>query len=172
MCVYMRYLKLQRRRITRLVTVTALSLFVHAVSAAEYYTWIDDQGVTNYAERNPAGYEAEHVTRAHRFGSRMRQEPQAVAPEPAEEEASAAGEVGTDVDPQELIAAERQQYEQALAEERAFNCNVGKQNLARLSTFARVRIKDANGEERVMTENEMNDKKRESEELIRKNCSG
>ncbi len=138
-------------------------------NAAEYYTWVDEDGITNFAEQNPAEYQAEHVSQSRRFGARA-QEPSPNVPAATEQAPANASDA--EVNPDQVIAAERAKYEAQLAEERSFNCNVCTQNLARLTTFARIRVKDENGEQRLMTDAEMTEKTNESRQLIRDNCSG
>jgi hypothetical protein len=56
-----------------IVISTTASLFAangtHA--AQEYYTWIDENGVKNYAQRNPRGYKARRVNKTHKFGEQI-----------------------------------------------------------------------------------------------------
>ena len=61
----------------------------------EYYTWIDENGVTNYAERNPNDYNARYVTGGETpFGFTPRA--QDSAPTPAEETTSTESESNDD----------------------------------------------------------------------------
>ncbi len=135
-----------------------------ALSESDYYTWVDENGITNYAERKPDNYQARYVTRAHRFGYREPDEQDTAETQQEAEEPE-------EVDPDKIIAAERAKFEAELAEEKRFNCDVGKKNLTRLETFARIRIKDENGNERIMTREEMDAKEAESRQLIRDNCT-
>jgi hypothetical protein len=134
-----------------------------ALGETDYYTWVDENGVTNYAEKKPAGYQYRYVTSSNRFGYRntSNAEPEDFD-EPAEQQAV--------VDPDEVIAEERAKFEAALAEEKRFNCDIGKKNLTRLETFARIRIKDDDEVERLMTSDEIDLKKIESRTLIKENC--
>ena len=171
----------------RALVSLALLLMTSAVIAAEttYYTWVDENGITNYAERLPRGYEEkvrgsqpveaenEAVDEALNAG-RPGRRPVAVAPAeaPADTEAEEA-DTGAEVDPDELIREEREKIQAELAEERRFNCDVGKRNLTRLEAFSRIRIADeATGEQRFMTPAEVEQKKAESRQLIRDNCRG
>nr|ADI20010.1 hypothetical protein [uncultured gamma proteobacterium EB000_65A11] len=56
-----------------IVISTTASLFAangtHA--AQDYYTWIDENGVKNYAQRNPRGYKARRVSKTHKFGEQI-----------------------------------------------------------------------------------------------------
>lgn len=147
-----------------------------AISEEEYYTWVDENGVVNYSERNPAGYDARHVTPESRFGYKSRAfgeqapEPEAdtsSTSESGEEEASGGGD---EIDPDQLIAAQKEQYEAELATERKRNCDLAKQNLARLETYARMRVKGDDGELRYLTASEMDQKKKETREAIKFHC--
>ena len=58
MLVYMR--KLMLMNCIKVLPVLALFLMASKpVSLAEYYTWVDEEGVTNYSQRDPEGYQAE-----------------------------------------------------------------------------------------------------------------
>ena len=95
MLVYMRKLTL----LNGIKVLPALALFLMVaskpVSAAEYYTWVDDDGVTNYSQRDPEGYQAKYITERQRFGRE-----QFVPPPPSEASTPAApstGNVNADV---------------------------------------------------------------------------
>ena len=135
----------------------------------EYYVWIDENGVTNYAERAPSGSQPTHVTGNQRFGYKAR--PQTQPPEQNLEETVASGDLMTrPIDPDEAIVEEKAKYETELAAERKRNCELGKQNLARLETFARIRVLGEDGEYRFLSPEEMTEKKRESREAIIYHC--
>ena len=46
----------------------AVLLALPVLAEEDYYTWIDENGVVNYSERNPQGYNAQYVRREARFG--------------------------------------------------------------------------------------------------------
>ena len=146
------------------ITIIACGLLaMFALGESEYYTWVDKNGVTNYAEK-PTESDAHLVTRSHRFGY----------PTPEQDTGSTPADSGmsTEVDPDKLIAGEKAEMEAAVAETKNFNCNIGKKNLARLETYGRVKIKGEDGNYRIMSPDEMDSKKDESRELIKENCSG
>jgi hypothetical protein len=150
------------------ITLTACGLLaMSALGESEYYTWVDKDGVTNYAE-TPTDSDAHLVTRSHRFGY----------PTPEQDPESATADTATttgtpaEVDPDKLIAGEKAQMEAAISETKNFNCNIGKTNLARLQTYGRVKIKGEDGNYRIMTPDEMDMKKEESRTLIKENCTG
>ena len=140
-----------------------------AASQEDYYRWVDENGVTNFGERAPAGTNPTHVTERQRFGYEAR--PRSDTPQGNRlEKATDSNQSERQVDPDELIAEEKAKYEAELAAERKYNCDLAKQNLARLETFARIRIQGDDGEYRYLTSEEMEEKNAESREAIRLNC--
>lgn len=158
-----------------------LFVFSSASLAEEYYTWVDENGIVNYSERSPDGYNAQRVTRESRFGFREPQfgrrdpsqveSPAETAPAASEETTGATGSDGDEgVDPDQLIAAQKQEIEAELAAEREKNCRLGKQNLARLEAYARIRVRDDDGEMRYLSDAEMEQKRQESRDAIKFHC--
>lgn len=169
----------------KFISFLAFCLIASAASAAkDYYVWVDEDGVTNYSERNPQGVEAQHITSGQRFGERVedpvRRRPgrrstpeesepeQAVAPSPGG--GSAAG--GGEVDPDALIEEERQAIAAKIAETKRENCEIGKRNLAQLQAYARIRVKGEDGQERILTPEERQAKIDEARQIVRDNCNG
>ncbi|XOV90338.1 MAG: DUF4124 domain-containing protein [Pseudomonadota bacterium] len=158
----------------------ATLLFTFPATSAEYYVWVDENGVTNYSERSPQGYEAQFVGRSHRFGERVPVPGEEDYPgsrpgsqPPAEPVASASsGESAGSTDPDSLIDEQRADIAAQIAETKRANCEIGKRNLAQLEAFARVRVKDANGQERVLTEEEHQQQIQDARQLISENCVG
>jgi len=135
----------------------------------EYYIWVDENGVTNYAERAPAGYRPTHVTSNPRFGYNER--PQMQSPEQNVKETGASVDlIPKAIDPDEAIAEQKAKYKTKLTNEHKQNCELGKQNLARLETFARIRVLAENGEYRYLSPEEITERKRDSRETIIAYC--
>jgi len=149
--------------------VTCVLLTTAALTESDYYTWVDENGVTNYAQKKPTEYDARFITKSYRFGYRATETPVQEEKAPSSETAPSDSQ---EVDPDALIAEERAKFQAQLAEEKRFNCDVGKKNLTRLETFGRIKITDEDGNQRVMTPAEMDAKKIESRALIRENCKG
>ena len=153
----------------------ALALLFSPVSlhSAEYYTWVDENGVTNYSQRKPADLETTHVTPTYTFGTsraRPARDPEPAAPDSTSTTATTTG--GEEIDPDALVAEERAKYEAELADERKQNCSLGKQNLARLQTYARIRVRGDDGQMRYLSDQEMEEKRKESREAIKFHCRG
>lgn len=156
---------------TATLCATLVLSFASGLQASEYYTWVDENGVTNYSERAPKGYQTTRITESQRFGykSRNPSDPAAESRDvPFAEESREGGE--EDIDPDAAIAGEKAMYEAELAAEREHNCKLGKQNLARLETYARIRVQGDDGKVRYLTAEEMAAKKKESREAIKFHC--
>ncbi len=146
-----------------LMTISALTST--AVNAAqEYFTWVDENGVTNYSQRNPQGYEARRVSKTHKFGDQVFLEqrpattPQTRAPE--------------EIDPDALVAEQVAAEARKVAATKRSNCEIGKKNLTNLQAFSRERITEDDGTVRVLTPAEKAARTETARQVIRDNCSG
>ncbi len=153
-----------------------LSLFI-AVQAtaeeAEYYTWVDENGVVNYAERNPQGYQAEYVTRSKRFGFSANAFAETDAATETQTSQTSNDEATPDLASDEAYQQEMAQLERDLAEEEAIrtsNCRVGRLNVTRLSNFSRVRVEDENGEVRILSDEEKQSRLKAAQKTVEENC--
>ena len=166
MLVYMR--KLMLLNCIKVLPVLTLFLMVVSkpVSAAEYYTWVDDDGVTNYSQRDPEGYQAEYITENQRFGRE-----QFVPPPPAATDKPTTTSTGN-VNADAAVADEKAAIAQEVAKVKQDNCRIGTQNLARLESYSRIKVREENGEERFLNDEEKAQRTDEARALIRDNCTG
>ncbi len=161
--------------------LTAPALLLAALSnpliaEEEYYTWVDENGITNYAEKEPQGYNATFVTPSSRFGYSTRnlnREPErasdnapaaTAAPPGASETTAAPTDVAADV------AAEARRLREEQAAARAENCQIGKERLVQLEAYSRIRVRGDDGKERYLTDAEKRSRRAEAEQIIRDNC--
>lgn len=154
------------------------------MAASDYYVWVDENGVTNYSERNPKGYNAQHVTESTALGfpqdsansRRPGRPPPAQAPQAQSSDTPAAtapaSAPGQEVDPDELAAQQRAAFEQEIAETKRKNCELGKRNLAQLQAYARIRVEGEDGTERLLGDEEKQARIDEARQIIRENCTG
>lgn len=160
----------------KLETTVGFALIILTLSisaqASEYYTWVDENGVVNFSERDPTEYDAELVSsdrqRAFGYPARRRAEPETPAAEapPTNEAAEQTVE-----EAEAAIAAERAQLEAENAQILANNCAIGKRNLAQLELYARVRVPDGQGGEKVLTDEEKATRIAEAKKVISENCT-
>ena len=140
-------------------------------NAAEYYTWVDENGVVNYAARSPQGYQAKYVTGSQRFGySRGEADGASEAATPPVDTASPDQIDDKAFDAQ--IAGERARINQEIAAAKKSNCAIAKRNLAQLEAYARIKVRDDDGSEKVLTETEKSTRVNQAKQTIRENCTG
>ena len=131
----------------------------------EYYTWVDGDGVVNYSEHNPQGFDARFITRSQRFGYQSDEPLEQEAPE----QAATAAEEERDIDVE--IATQRARIDKEIATAKKSNCNIGKLNLAQLQNYNRIKVQDDDGQIRVLTEEEKQSRIDKAKTTIRENCS-
>lgn len=154
-----------------LIGLLVLMFCQSTLAEAEYYTWIDENGVVNYAERNPQGYEAQFVTSGQRFGLRntLQSTPE-TEPETTDTPAvTIEDEDEVDIDVQ--ISRERQRIDKEIAKAKRSNCNIGKLNLAQLENYNRIKVTDDSGAIRVLSGEEKASRISRARETIRENCN-
>jgi len=146
---------------------------VFAIAEEDYYVWVDENGVTNYAQRNPQGYNADYVGRSRQLGQRIDPRRPGAAPIDVEQSNNSSKKKQTKtIDPDALVAEERAALTAEINATKASNCEIGKKNLAQLQTFNRIRVQDEDGVTRVLTSSEKDDKTTQARQVIQENCSG
>ena len=145
-----------------------LVLFFTSTSHAEdeYYTWIDEDGVVNYSERNPQGFNARFITRGQRFGYQADDPPEQ---EPPKQTATPAVEEERDIDAE--IATQKARIDKEIAAAKKSNCNIGKLNLAQLQNYNRIKVEGDDGQIRVLSEEEKQSKIDKAKTTISENCN-
>ena len=146
---------------------------VNAYSDDDYYVWVDNNGVTNYAQKNPRDYPAERVTATGGFGAKtLLDSEQSQAPNRGSRPGLPPEPISTEVDPDKLIAEDRDRIAGQIAAQKRSNCEIGKKNLVNLETYPRIMVKDDNGEDRLLTAEEKTAKIETARQTIREYCSG
>jgi len=120
--VYMRKLESTAGLIGLLILVCAAT----SNAEDEYYTWVDEDGVVNYSEHNPQGFDARFITRSQRFGYQSEEPLEQEAPEQTatQQTAAPAAEEERDIDVE--IATQKTRIDKEIATARKSNCNIGK----------------------------------------------
>ena len=131
----------------------------------EYYTWVDGDGVVNYSEHNPQGFDARFITRSQRFGYQSDEPLEQEAPE----QAATAAEEERDIDVE--IATQRARIDKEIAAAKKSNCNIGKLNLAQLQSYNRIKVQNDDGQVRVLSEEEKQSRIDRAKPTISENCS-
>ncbi len=153
-----------------LLAILALVFLAFTDSARSedpYYIWVDEDGVTNYSQRNPRDVDAKLVSKSAPFGTKNAPTQRGIRPKRLP-----AGQ--SQAQPAPAPDASMDKEEQAVAEEiariRASNCNIGKRNLAKLQAYARLRVNDPDGGDRVLTDEEKQQRIENAQKTIRDNC--
>ncbi len=156
------------------VGLCCAALLVLPASAEEdYYTWIDENGVVNYSERNPQGYDARYVnSRDVRFGYNNQRStfppPQEGEDEPSNQDPEPDLETDQEFQ-QEMAQIEADKARNA--EIRKSNCRVAQVNLEKLANYARIRVEDDNGDVRFLTDEEKAERMSAARQSVRDNCN-
>ena len=101
------------------------------------YKWVDEQGVTQYTERPPQSRAYEKITVNASGGKEIT----SVTEEEAITKTKVGGETKSDTLDEILKANER-------------NCKIAKQNMEVLMKVAKIRVSDAEGENRILSTEE------------------
>ena len=143
-----------KRSIIQPLFVGVLSLcLVTSVNAATLYKWTDEEGLIHYSERPPVG-----VTNYERIRSEA-----TPGNKPIEYK------VDTPKDEQDQASAEaaNNQAASAVNQERCANA---RKNLEALNSFARIRVKEDDGQLRFLSEEEIVERRQEYRDVIANEC--
>jgi len=130
------------------------------------YKWVDAQGVPHYSDQPPADVSATEM--AIRFRRTDRGMIQARAQEKAELDAAAAVREGQEADADAAAEAERQR----LLAERANNCKLSRDRVAKYNTAMRLYRPGPNGERIYLTDEELDAERADANRAVDQWCSG
>jgi hypothetical protein len=125
-------------------------LLVPALTGAEIYRWVDENGVVNYTQRSPDGVEAQRIVT--RSGAPSVAVAVEVTPEP-----EVAEDPNANLSPEQQAMLEKlekaeEERQAEIARIMQSNCDRAQKVLDRLSAKGRIRVRDENGNETAMTE--------------------
>ncbi|MDP4597265.1 MAG: DUF4124 domain-containing protein [Pseudomonadales bacterium] len=150
-----------------------LLLSANTYSQGTYYVWVDENGITNYAQQSPKGLNAEQVTSARRFGDgKFPANDLLTLPSRGSRPGARAEPISTAVDPDEVIAEQKATMAAKIAQQKTTNCEIGKKNLTSLEMFKHIRVKAEDGTEKVLSDEERAQRTATARQVIRENCSG
>lgn len=144
-----------------------LSLLLCVLTGAAYadtYRWVDDNGIVNFAEQMPRGVPAERVTKIAGTGARRtaratNNRPPPALPAPVNRTPAGMPGSGPELNEEqqemlrELQSAEAERQEQ-VARIRQDNCDRSRRVLNNLTAKDRIRVRDDDGTERSLPEDE------------------
>jgi hypothetical protein len=165
---------LRRLLATGLLVGTAVPAAVHA--AESVYRWVDENGVVNYSERPPAPGQGERIGRDRPMGVDPRRnaflEPQRdTVSTPAVPSPTAPAPPNVQDDPRYAeLEAERLARAEAIEEDRQRKCEQFRLAFDRLTATDRIRIQDADGNQRIIGEDERQGRIERAQEGIVRFC--
>lgn len=158
-----------------------ISLFIlllvtsSAWAKLDYWVWVGKNGVTNYAAHRPDGVtNARHVTTATPFGERRYSDngqPSDIGQNADNAGATSGQTAAGPVNPDAAIAKQKAAIRSQIADIRRKNCEMGKNRLAKLESYAHIRVLGKDGKSRLLTEKEHQQRIQQAKHIIRQNCS-
>jgi len=164
-CQHSNYRRVHRTALLVLLTTACCA------HAGEIYRWVDENGVVNFTQQKPKDVSAQQLTTVAGGPTIVRNNAQRPAP--------VAGDVPAADKPlntsqqqmlDDLHAAEQARREE-VARIRAANCQKSRKVLAQLSAKDRIRVRADDGSERVMSEEERQQRIEEAQQGIVQNCA-
>ena len=165
------------------VTVLLFTAFFARSALADYWVWVDKNGVTNYSQTEPKNHLAKHIgangTEDSTVSNEDLRRPGMEAYEKAQMKKKQAREKKLaarahkhkkpKVDPDKVVAAQRAKMEQNVAALKQKNCQQARRNVRQLER-PRVRTKGENGKVQVMPSDQQQQQLKSAREAVQANC--
>ena len=164
------------RRPAAVASATAFAILLGLAPAAfaenAVWQWVDANGVTNYTQQKPKGVPAVLIAGKEKR-SRASAAAREAAPAPVPEIAATNDDEDLSAEQQSMLedlqAAERARQDE-IAKIRQANCEKARSVLARLSARDRIRVRNPDGTERVIGEDERQQRIQTAQDGIVNNC--
>ncbi len=139
-----------------------LSLTAFTAHASSVYKWTDENGVTHFGDRQPAGKKSETVD----VRSGTIESPGAADRSTPQERVDALDKAAAE----QTEKKEMTRQEEALVKQRQKNCEVAQDNLKTINTHARIKVTEE-GKQRYLTPEEIENKKEEFRKIVQRDCN-
>ncbi|MFW6092469.1 MAG: DUF4124 domain-containing protein [Pseudomonadota bacterium] len=161
------------RLLCQLLSVITL---VPWLMGADVYRWVDEDGVVNYTEQRPEGVEADPVDAPDGSQSSAAAADAPAGDAPAGDATGNAPAADDDLTPaQQQMLSDLRAAEQARQKEveriRESNCREAREVHQRLTARGRIRVRDGDGGERVLPEEERQQRIDDAQRGIAENCA-
>ena len=162
-------------------TVLVFTVFFARSALADYWVWVDKNGVTNYSQTEPKDHLAKHIGAngtedstvsnedLRRPGMQAYEKAQMKKKRAKEKKLAAKVQEKPKVDPDKLVAAKRAKMEQKFAALKQENCRQARINVKQLEK-PRVRTKGKDGKVHVMPSDQQQQQLRSAREAVQANC--
>ncbi|WP_444883731.1 DUF4124 domain-containing protein [Microbulbifer sp. PSTR4-B] len=145
-----------------------------AAQANGIYKWVDENGVVHFGEQPPSSTEVEVIKKpkSERYKQWEAEQQAAIAAEKAKQVAAKPTPERKNTTKQEAQGPSKvdEQVARAQAAARAQRCESSQKNLKALTTHARVREIDEQGNHRMLGEDERQERITKEKQSIRDNC--
>jgi hypothetical protein len=143
-----------------------------SIQAEEIYRWVDADGVVNYTQQKPRDVAAESLITQRGAPTRVRSSSARSSDPSARTDTDGTEQPMTDAQQRMLeeLKAKEQARQQEVAEIREQNCSKSRRVLSDLSAKERIRVRDDNGQERIMPEDERQRRISDAQKGIVENC--
>lgn len=146
--------------------IAALVCLLPCLMGASVYRWVDENGVVNYTQLKPEGVDAELVSAD--TGRRVVSNPRPAAETIGRQDAPPLTEKQQDM-LSDLQAAERERQAE-IARVREANCEAAHDQLRQLTSRGRIRVVGNDGVERVMPDEERQQRIADAQRAVAANC--
>ena len=165
------------------LTVTALlfTAFFARSALADYWVWVDKNGVTNYSQTEPKNHLAKHIGANgiedsavsnednRRPGVEAYEKAQMQKRQKKEKKLVARAHKKPRVDPNKVVAEQRAKMQQKVAALKRKNCEQARINVRQLER-PRVRTRDKDGKVHVMPSDQQQQHLKTAREAVQANC--
>ena len=152
----------------RRLLALAITCCIPASFAAEVYRWVDADGVVNYTQQKPRDIAVQQLTTSAGAPTVVREQP---ASKPVEQPETTETMTESQQRMLEDLQAKEQARQDEIARIREENCSKSRSVLSNLSAKERIRVRDDNGTERMMPEDERQRRISEAQQGIVQNCA-
>ena len=155
----------------KLIEIGLLALCLPVLMGADVYRWVDLNGVVNFTQLKPPGVQAQRISTGAAGPTIVREAVDEPAGLPG---GGAAATPSLSADQQNMLKglqAAEQSRQAEVARIKQANCEKSHSVLDRLSGTERIRVRDANGAERIMAEDERQRRISDAQRGISENCT-
>jgi hypothetical protein len=143
-------------------------LLIPLLMGADYFQWTDENGVVTFSQLAPHGVEASRVYSGSHSDPSPPSEPAAVSAPADPERARLTADQRIHLERLEQMELARQQE---IARIRHANCERAELLLERLQSASRLRVREENGEQRVMPETEHRERIADAQRDVALHCN-
>ncbi len=129
----------------------SLLISIHCAAGDKIYKWVDDKGMAHYATHPPKGVKSDKITTQTGHSEPNDYQKAAIAPKDKEQSAESTASVDDT-----KASTER--------------CAQAKNNLTALQNNARVRLKEADGSLRFLSQEEHSERMQKAQAILDKEC--